>query len=166
MLSFFSTLVVVMAFDGEFSFRPTLPPSLSCLCLLIALTFWQDEPGLWSSPVTLPCLSPRLYCPWPSLIPPSYYNCSQRGTRRASGRATEDGDRDWRGTEVSHFKEQVKVSCCMIIRSGEGDGSSLHRLRKHVCVTHRESVCYVAICSVLIWFFDYRTTVITRLISF
>ncbi len=46
---------------------------------------------------------------------------------------------------MSHFKEQVKVSCCMIIRSGEGNGSSLHHLRKHVCVCDRErerNVCY------------------------
>lgn len=34
---------------------------------------------------------------------------------------------------MSHFKEQVKVCRCMIIRSGERDGSSLHRLRKSVC---------------------------------
>lgn len=34
---------------------------------------------------------------------------------------------------MSHFKEQVKVCRCMIIRSGEGDGSSLRRLRKSVC---------------------------------
>lgn len=38
------------------------------------------------------------------------------------------------GLEVSHFKEQVKVSRCIVIRSGEGDGSSLHRLKKCVCV--------------------------------
>lgn len=86
------------------------------------------------------CLTPPplLYCLRPSLIPPTYYNGSQRGTERTSWRATEDGDRDWRGTEVFHFKKQVKVCCCMIIRSGGGNGSSLHRLRKHVCQRERE----------------------------
>lgn len=81
-----------------------------------------------------------LYCPPLSLIP-----CPIITAR------TEDGDRDWRGTEVSHFKEQVKVCRCMIIRSGEGDGSSLHRLRKSVCACVKGGrwkrqvwfVCYV-----------------------
>lgn len=109
----FSILVVLKAFSGH--------------CYILHTHLRSPDPPWWLFSSATP---PLLHCPLLSLILPSYFNYSQRGMERV----TEDGDRDWRGTEVSHFKEQVKVSRCMIIRSGEGDGSSLHRLRKCVRV--------------------------------
>lgn len=38
---------------------------------------------------------------------------------------------------MSHFKEQVKASSCMIMRSGEGVGSS-HHLRRSLNVREGE----------------------------